>query len=411
MDNLERNGKNPNVKGVNVDQRAAKRGENQLASLFNENQRPYHFGQEDDLKSDLPLRNLAAGSDARTKEVLAPDPNKSRVLGSAAIPDIGSVNIETIKQNRKLNKSGFNQSDSSGDEYSDSQVGRQPKRATMAWEPEWNVPSSEEPPPPPDPFAQFGYNNEGPSATNFLAPPTALQRPGIHQANSAPGDLPTTNTLANAARASTASALDLDALMGDDLYSSDYTSTSYHAPNDSLRHPSHELSASHEPSRQSSDYGSIQSEPEASLDNYSGRTSYEMSQIETEVDGIQGSQQVQSESRGDDSLAQSNNHGDGYQFSPEDIGLGVGSPINADVPPLDLKHPGTPPLPPNPEAMEDGADPQVVEAELRRLLSGMISGVTTTHQFLEAFSNDGSLDSKRVDEESGDELEDDEQSD
>ena len=113
---------------VQVDELSAQRGGSQLASIFNENTRPYQYG--DDLKptgkpslarslSDLPLRNVATSSDVRSKEVFAPDPNKPRLIAPGSIPDISSIDINTIKQNRIASKSAGASpytSESSGDE-------------------------------------------------------------------------------------------------------------------------------------------------------------------------------------------------------------------------------------------------------------------------------------------------------
>lgn len=236
-------GKSPAPKAV-VDPRAAQRGGDQLASIFNESRRPYLYGKDssDDSsgpsstnrsQSDLPLRNIASSSDVRQKEIFAPDPSQPRPLASSGIPNISSVNMGTIKQNRMLNKAGGLQSDSSGDERSD-QFGRQQdrqKRATMAWEPEWNVGENTQEAALPDPFdhpapgATDPYNPTNIGATN------ALQRPGLPSANTAPGQIPTASQLSHASHASrqsTASLLDMDALMAEDMPSS--LESSFHFP-------------------------------------------------------------------------------------------------------------------------------------------------------------------------------------
>ena len=215
---------------VNFDPRAAQRGGHQLANLFNERNPSYSYGKDMDsdsdyldmagIKSDLPLRNLASSTDVRSKEVTAPDPTKPRPLASSNVPDLSSIDMGTIKQNRMLNKSGYGptQSDSSGDELHGGQSGRSidAKRKTMDWQPVWMVDEAPaQPPPPQDPFTSFAFSGSGNLSSNNLAPPTAYQRPGLHQANSAPGMVPTTSSLHNPARVSTASMLDLDSLMGD----------------------------------------------------------------------------------------------------------------------------------------------------------------------------------------------------
>lgn len=222
---------------LTFDQRAARRGEQNLAGLFRSQSSPDHPAQ-----SDLPLRNIASSSDVRSKEVFAPDPNQPRMLGAGSIPDIGSVNMDTIKQNRMLTRSGANiPSDSSGDELGEG-PSRRPKRSTMAWQPNWNetVTAAEEPHFN-DPFRAFaGFPS---SSTAHLAPPTALQRPGLHQANTAPGVIPTaSNPTGGDVRASTASVLDMDALMGGDLMPS--TSTSHSFGESSPMQPSGESTTS-----------------------------------------------------------------------------------------------------------------------------------------------------------------------
>lgn len=205
---------------LNFDDRAALRGGSQLTSIFNKNEKPYQYGDDpkpngkpslDHRSSDLPLRNVTTSSDVRAKEVLAPDPSKPRLIAPGSIPDISSIDINTIKQNRLASKSAGASpytSESSGDENYESSREAPPKikRDTMAWTPDWgNVTEPEDDTyTDPDPFAHFGYNT---SSASTLAPP---RRPSLTQTYSAPAEVPQINS-----RASTASVMDLDALMGD----------------------------------------------------------------------------------------------------------------------------------------------------------------------------------------------------
>ena len=213
------NGQGRTAEPFNVDDLAAQRGGSQLASIFNENTKPYQYGDEakfsgkpslDRSQSDLPLRNVTTSSDVRSKEVFAPDPNKPRLVAPGSIPDISSIDINTIKQNRIASKSAGASpytSESSGDEnYESSQEApTKIKRDTMAWTPDWGdiTASEDDSYIDPDPFAQFGYQ----TSSSSLAPP---RRPSLSQSNSAPSQIPQLGS-----RASTASVMDLDALMGD----------------------------------------------------------------------------------------------------------------------------------------------------------------------------------------------------
>ena len=204
---------------LDIDDRAAQRGGSQLTSIFNKHEKPYQYGDDpketgkptlDRSQSDLPLRNVNTSSDVRAKEVLAPDPNKPRLIAPGSIPDISSIDINTIKQNRIASKSAGASpytSESSGDENYESSHEAPPqiKRDTMAWTPDWgNVTEPEKDTyTDPDPFAQFGYQ----TSTSSLAPP---RRPSLTQTYSAPAEVPQIGS-----RASTASVMDLDALMGD----------------------------------------------------------------------------------------------------------------------------------------------------------------------------------------------------
>ena len=209
----------PNTEPFAIDDRAAQRGGSQLTSIFNKSEKPYHYGDDPklsgkpamDRSSDLPLRSVTTSSDVRAKEVLAPDPNKPRLIAPGSIPDISAMDINTIKQNRLASRSAGASpytSESSGDERYESSQEAPPKikRDTMAWTPDWgNVTEPESDTyTDPDPFAQFGYQ----TSASSLAPPP--QRPSLIQTNSAPAEVPQVN-----ARASTASVMDLDALMGD----------------------------------------------------------------------------------------------------------------------------------------------------------------------------------------------------
>lgn len=211
------NGLGRATESITVDDRAAQRGGSQLTSIFNKNEKPYQYGEDPkqhgktslDRSSDLPLRNGSTSSEVRAKEVLAPDPSKPRLIAPGSIPDISAMDINTIKQNRLASRSAGASpytSESSGDEkYESSQEAPKIKRDTMAWTPDWgNVTEPEDDTyTDPDPFAQFGYQTSAAS----LAPP---RRPSLTQMYSAPAGVPQIS-----ARASTASVMDLDALMGD----------------------------------------------------------------------------------------------------------------------------------------------------------------------------------------------------
>ena len=341
-----------------------------MESIFNENKRPYRYGKDssDDFgppemtcsKSDLPLRNDAATSDVRPKEVLAPDPNKAKVLGRGDIPNISSVNMGTIKQNRLLNKTGGGglHSDSSGDEVSDTQKGelRTPKRNTMAWQPDYGVldQRDEEPIPPPDPFSQFRFpSNEGQSSFN-LAPPTAIQRPGLHQANTAPGDIPTAPHLSSGgqARASTVSMLDIDALFGDEAPSASDSGYSFSQPVNQFHQPL----TQQEPGSDPYDDVSIYSTVASHVIVESSQTQHQASSSINSHDDFQGGLDPSSPTTQQQ-----------YSINPEEF-ITPNSPLMREPPALVLTDPRPPPQPPSQEAMADNAPPNVVAEELTRLV-------------------------------------------
>ena len=217
--NLDVNVQRRATEPLDIDDLAAQRGGSQLASIFNENKKPYQYGDDpkhttkpslDRTQSDLPLRNVATSSDVRSKEVFAPDPSKPRLIAPGSMLDLSSIDNSTIKQNRIASKSAGaspNASDTSGDEnYEPSQKGPpKTKRETMKWTFDWEntSPTKEDTYSDPDPFAQFGYQ----TSSSSLAPP---RRPSLAQSSSAPSQIPQVGS-----RVSTASVMDLDAMMGD----------------------------------------------------------------------------------------------------------------------------------------------------------------------------------------------------
>lgn len=183
-DNQSSNSKATVVDDPHTEERV-QRGANALANIFGGEQE-YHYGGRGGqsgsdqpfltrAKSDLPLRNISDLSDVNHKEVYT-KPGEER----APATGIALADANTIKQRQ-----------------------RQPKRDTMAWEPEYIT----------TPSNPMDWEPDYNSATEDDRTPalsTDFTRPSLPHSVTAPMHI-------NTSRASTASVLDMDALLGEDF--------------------------------------------------------------------------------------------------------------------------------------------------------------------------------------------------
>ena len=308
-------------------ERRVARGGHALEAIFNESQEPYEYGiRSGDMpldkpilsraKSDLPLRNNnVSSSDLARKEV---DVN----ISSGHMSDVELADADTIKQKRK----------------------QQPKekRDTMGWKPDWDN-------------LQANMYDESSADEVSLEPPPALPmaRPALIHAETAP------DRVTQASRASTAT-LNLDDMMGDDdwvagsamgsSFGSALATPMIEEPEESgdltIVAPSHQ----HQQQQRSYSSSAHSREDSEAFDSYASSFA-----------DISASEDEASIPLPSASYFPSNGHYQHHHHHKHPLNVVAKSSHPSIYDPI---------LPPSAEAMRDDAAPEVVEAELTRLLGG-----------------------------------------